>query len=657
MANGIVPPQAEPRDALREGRAALQRHAWTEAFDLLTRADEETPLSGNDLEALAEAAFFAARADVLADIRQRAFKAHRDAGDPLRAAYLALVLGREYGREGKTSIASAWIRRAERLLEPEPETYVHGYLALVRSEAARAAGDLDGALALAERAVEIGERTHDGELRAWGLSGLGTLRIAAGDASDGLALMEEASIAAVNGELSPFASGVICCAMISACRDLTDYQRATEWIEATDRYCQQQAVSGFPGVCRIHRAEVMVASGGWQLAEQELERATGELERYGADPPRSDGFYALGEVRRLRGDLEGAEAAYRQAHALGRTPYPGLALVRLHEGRVTAAATAIDAAVADEARDRWARARLLPAQVEIAVVAGDRERARTAVDELATIVATYPSPAMEAAVSMALGRVLLAEDDAAGAVRELRAAIRSWREVPNPYEVARTRALLAEALSALGDDEDAGLEREAARAEFERLGATLDAAAAERSIRAAAERARPASQVRMTFMFTDIVGSTRLADALGDQAWEQLLQWHDRTLPALVARSGGHVVKSTGDGFFAAFDAARRAVECATAIQRALAAHRRSTGFALDVRIGLHAAEANRRADDYSGVGVHVAARVAALANGGEILATEETLAEAGVSDTRDRREASLKGVSAPVPIAAVAWA
>ena len=151
MANGIVPPQAQPRDALREGRAALQRHAWTEAFDLLTRADEETPLSGNDLEALAEAAFFAARADVLADIRQRAFKAHFDAGDPLRAAYLALVLGREYGREGKTSIASAWIRRAERLLEPEPETYVHGYLALVRSEAARGAGGLDGGPALGER--------------------------------------------------------------------------------------------------------------------------------------------------------------------------------------------------------------------------------------------------------------------------------------------------------------------------------------------------------------------------------------------------------------------------------------------------------------------------------------------------------------------------
>ena len=656
MAKGTVPPEAEPRDSLREGRAALQRHAWTEAFDLLTSADRETRLSGIDLEALAEAAFFAAHADVLAEIRQRAFKAYLDAGEPVRAAYQALVLGREYGYEGKTSISSAWIRRAERLLEQEPEGYAHGYLALVRSEAARAAGDLDGALALAERAVEIGERAHDGELRAWGLSGLGTLRIAAGDASDGLALMEEASIAAINGELSPFASGVICCAMISACRDLTDYHRAGEWIEATDRYCRQQEVSGFPGVCRIHRAEVMVAAGGWQQAQQELEQATGELERYGADPPRADGFYALGEVRRLRGDLEGAEAPTRRARARGRPRARGRARGRAPPGRGPAAAAAIAAAVADEARDRWARARLLPAQVEIAIAAGDRERARTAVDELAGIVATYPSPAMQAAVNVSQGRVLLAEDDAAAAAAELRAGIRLWREVPNPYEVARTRALLAGALSALGDEEDSGLELEAARAEFERLGATLDAAAAEQAIRAAAERARPASQVRMTFMFTDIVGSTRLADALGDQAWEQLLQWHDQTLPALVARSGGQVVKSTGDGFFAAFDSARRAVECAKEIQRALAAHRRSTGFALDVRIGLHVAEANRRAGDFSGVGVHVAARVAALATGGEILATDATLAEAGVTEVDDRREAMLKGVSTPVPIGAVAW-
>jgi class 3 adenylate cyclase len=656
MAKGIVPPEAQPLDPLRAGRAAFDQHAWQEAFDLLSLADAQGELSGRDLELLVAAAFFTPRPDVIEGLRERAFKAHLDAGDPARAAYIALQIGREAGWEGRSSIASAWIRRAERLLESEPEGYAHGYLALVRSDAARARGDTGSALTLAEQAVEIGERTRDPELHAWSLSGLGSLRIAIGDAPGGIELMEEASVAAISGELSPLASGVIACTMISACRDLTDFGRASEWIQATDRYCQSQDVAGFPGVCRLHRGEVLIASGGWQRGEQEIVRATTELERYRATPVIADGHYALGDVRRLRGDLEAAEAAYRQAHAMGRTPQPGLALVRLAEGKVRAASSAIEAALEEAIGDRWARARLLSAQVEIAISAGDRERARDAADELAETVATYPSPTMTASVHVSHGRVLLADDDPAGAARELRAAIRSWREAPNPYELARTRALLAQALVAQGDDEDAGLELEAARSEFVRLGAALDEAAAARAAQAAAERRLPATQARMTFMFTDIVGSTRLAEALGDEAWEPMLGWHDRTLRSLVERSGGHVVKSTGDGIFAAFDLAQRATECAMAIQQALAEHRRTTGFALGVRIGLHAAEANRRGDDYTGMGVHVAARVAALAGPGEILATVGTLTEAGAAVAGDTREVELKGISTPVTVASIAW-
>ncbi len=123
-----------------------------------------------------------------------------------------------------------------------------------------------------------------------------------------------------------------------------------------------------------------------------------------------------------------------------------------------------------------------------------------------------------------------------------------------------------------------------------------------------------------------------------------------------MASGGGEVVNSTGDGFFVAFDAARSGVDCAISIQRALADHRDSTGFALSVRIGLHTAEANRRGTDYSGTAVHVAARVAALAVGGEILATAETLADAGTVSTSGARSASVKGVTAPVDVAAIAW-
>ncbi len=649
----VLPPVVDPVQA---GRDALGRHAWQEAFDQLSQADRDGALSGSDLEALALAAFFVARGGEELALKERAFKAYEEAGDQERAAYLAIDLARTYGFAGKHSIASGWTRRAERIVGGEGDTYVHGFLALVRSEAAGATGDIETALAQAERAVEIGNGAANPDLKAYAQSNLGALKIASGETSDGFALMEEASFAAVNGELSPFTTGVTACRMIGACRDMTDYRRASEWIEATERYCDRQSLSGFPGVCRIHRAEVAAVGGAWERAEQELERATGELGAFNAVPPQADGFYAIGDIRRLRGDFEGAEAALREAHARGRSPQPALALVRLAEGKIKAAAAAINGAVAEETWDRWARARLLPAQVEIAIAAGEVGKARTAIDELEAIVKGYPSPALEAGRQVALGRVLVAEGDAAAAARELRAGIRGWREVGAPYEVARARAVLARALRALDDEDDGDLELQAALDEFRRLGARIDVEAAERELRDAEDRRTGPATTHKTFMFTDIVGSTKLAEALGDQAWERLLRWHDDVLRNRIASGGGEIVNSTGDGFFAAFESAQAGVECASSIQKALADHRDSTGFTLSVRIGLHTAEANRRGSDYSGKGVHVAARVAALAGGGEILATAETLAEAGNVRASEARTTPIRGVGDSMQVATVIW-
>jgi class 3 adenylate cyclase len=656
MTDQASPVQTTATDSLTAGREALARHAWEDAFDLLSRADGEGSLSGADLESLAEAAFFAAHADLEIGIKERAFKAHLAEGSELRAAYLALSLARDYWYAGKSSIASAWGRRGERLLEDKPESYAHGYLALGKSGLASATGNVDEALELAEQAVQIANRSSNADLQAFALTNLGTLKIATGATADGMTLMEEASISAVNGDLSPFATGATCCRMIAACRDLTDYRRASEWTEATERYCERESVAAFPGVCRIHRAEVVAVGGAWERAEQELVRATDELAGYNAIPPLADGLYALGDIRRLKGDFEGAEAALRKAHSLGKEPQPALALIRLAQGKVKVASTVINSAVAEQSWDQWARVRLLPAQVEIAAAAGDLALARTAAEELGRIVDTYKSPALEAGRQHALARVLLAEGDAAGAAREIRLAIRDWREVAAPYEVARARALLARALRATGDEDSADFELEAARDEFARLGAQPDEAAAERDLRASNERRTGPSQARKTFMFTDIVGSTNLAELLGNQAWELLLRQHDDTLRELVAKSGGEIVNSTGDGFFVAFDAAGQGIECARSIQQALANHRKSGGFAIAVRIGLHTADANRRGADYSGMGVHVASRVASLAGGGEILATSETLSEAEEKATSGAREASVKGVSAPVAIAAVVW-
>jgi class 3 adenylate cyclase len=252
--------------------------------------------------------------------------------------------------------------------------------------------------------------------------------------------------------------------------------------------------------------------------------------------------------------------------------------------------------------------------------------------------------------------VLLAEGDAAGAAGELRAAVSAWRQVEAPYEIARSRALLGAALLALGDAEAADLELGAARAEFQRLGATVALAGVERTIAAAAERRAAPVHVHRTFMFTDIEDSTGRAEELGDAAWRDLLQKHDDALQAQFQEHRGKLVNSTGDGFFVAFDSAADALACARAIQAGLAQERQRNRKLPEVRIGLHAADATRRGDDFSGVGVHVAARVAAIAGGGEIVATAATLAEADASAGSDIREVSLKGVSTPIKVATVAW-
>ena len=657
MSEPAAPTESGAPGALRAGREAFGRHAWRDAFEQFRQADAVITLDGADLESLATAAFFAGHADLRVVFAERAFLAYQRGGDAIRAAYVALQIAAAYALRGKLSVTSAWTRRAERLLDGRAETYAHGYLALIRSNVAKASGDISQAVEFAEEAVAIGERTGHPDLQAFALSAQATLRIATGPIGEGIGLLEEAAIAAVNGELSPLTAGVTACQMISACRDLTDYRRASEWIELTDRWCESQSVGGFPGVCRVHRAEIAVVQGDWQRAEEELRRATEELEKFEAIPPMADGLYAIGEIRRLRGDLAGAEEALRQAHALGRSPQPALALIRLESGKVKLAAGAIEAALAEASGDAVARWRLLAAQVEITLKGGNPERARMATDQMAELIDNASPPALRAGLAYARGRVLLAEGDPGASARELQTALRLWREVGSAYEIARTRATLSRTLRACGDDDDADLELRAARDEFERLGAKPDLAAVEAESRELEERHASRLQVRMTFLFTDIVGSTKLAEALGDQAWERLLRWHDEMLRTEVARQGGRIVHPTGDGFFSTFDTPRQAIRSAIAIQRALLSHGEANGFAPPVRIGVHAADATQRGDDFSGVGVHVAARIAALASGGEILASAEAIAEAGDVEATGIREVEVRGVATPVRLASITWA
>ena len=638
---------------LDEARRAVGDRAWTKAYELLSALDAGTRLEGEDLERLAKAAYWRGDADRSISTRERAYAAYLERGDEIRAASCALTLRREYLSKLQDSVAAGWLTRAERLLDGRPDDSIaHGYLAITHADAARARGHFAQALALVDRALTIAEGLGNRDLHAWGVMRRGMFLIDEGRLEAGWPLVEEVAGAAAGGELGAFTTGAVFANAITMCRDVGDYRRGGEWGDAAMRWCEREEIVGFPGICRLHRGEILRMVGRLSEAEGETSRAWEELAGFSALHAAA-AQHELGEVRLRLGDLGEAEEAFRQAHELGEDPQPGFALLRLARGKPEDASASIRGSLEGTAFDRFARAQLLSAQAEIAVAAGDTQVASAASDELSDIAGKVASPAIAAASAWARGLLALHEGDHAVATLHLRRALTGWEEVGAPYEAARAAAALAEGHLAEGDRSAAAAELDSARSRLERIGARLQA----QRVTELSARSSDAGRAVRTFLFTDIVGSTSLIQVIGDEAWTDLRRWHDLALRSRFAEHGGQEIDHAGDGFFLAFPDAASAVGCAIEIQRELAEHRRTHGFAPQVRIGLHATEATQTGGgDYSGLGVHTAARIASLAGPGEILASAGTVSDLGGVRTSDRRTAELRGIAEPVDVVAVDW-
>jgi class 3 adenylate cyclase len=651
---GFMPAAGTPDPRLDEAREAVEGREWRRAHELYSKAAAERRLEPEDLERLAKAAYWTGDSTGSISARESAYSLYIDRGDDAKAAFCALTLRREHIAKLAGSVAAGWLRRAEHLLEDRPEAPSHGYLAIARADGARARGNLARALALVESALEIAGRSNDANLRAWAVLRRGMLLIDEGRVDEGWPLMEEVAAAAVGAELGSFTTGAVLCNVVSTCRDLADYRRGNEWADATMRWCERQAITGFPGVCRAHRGEILRMLGRLKEAEAETSRAGEELDDF-SPTHAAAAHHECGEVLLCLGEMVSAEEAFRRAMELGEDPQPGLALLRLAQGKVVAAATSIRQSLEEAAFDRFARARMLPAQIEIAKAAGDVATARAASDELAEIADQVASPAIAAATEWAHGTVALLEGDAGRATTHFRLARTGWSHVGAPIEDAKCAVALAEAHLVEGNEEAAAGELESARATFDRIGARLHA----RHVADIARRARPPGALGRavrTFMFTDIVGSTSLIGAIGDEAWNDLRRWHDRELRARFAQHGGDEIDHAGDGFFLAFPDPGSAIECAVDIQQLLVEHRRTQGFAPQLRVGVHATAATRDEEGYGGLGVHAAARIAALAGPGEILASAETVVGMVGLETSGRRRVSLKGIADPIEVVAVNW-
>jgi class 3 adenylate cyclase len=639
-------------EKLAEGREAFARHEWEKAHEVLRAADADEPLGPEDLERLADAARWSRHYSEMLDVLERAQAAFVRAGDSRGGARTALQLAREFFTRNDDALASGWFGRAATLLENDTDCAEYGLLLMLSGYTLLMAGNIEGGRDVLEQARAVGRRIGDPDVESLASIYLGHALVTGGDTKTGLAMVDEATAAAMSGQLGVQAAGSIYCSTIFLCRNIGDWRRASEWTEASLRWCRRESVSGFPGLCRFHHAEVMRLRGALADAEEDALAAVEELM---SSAPKWAGwaYHELGEVRRRRGDLAGAADAFRSSAEQGFDPEPGLALLRLDEGDVGGAQRAIRRAAADEGGlERESRGLVLPARITIELAAGDIDAACGALTDLEDLVESTESTAFAAAAATARGEVALAEERLEDAARELRRASQTWRDLDAPYEAARSRVLLAGTYRAQGDDVAADLELEAARSTLDRIGAARESA------KVAALLAKPtATRAVRTFMFTDIVDSTKLVDLMGDDAWENLLAWHDRSLRACFERHHGEEVKHEGDGFFVAFSDPASAIECATHIQRSLADHRRDHGFAPQVRIGVHAAEVTDRAGDYGGKGVHAAARVGAAAGAGEILVSRAALDGLEHRFTASNaRGLVLKGLAEPVEVVTVDW-
>ena len=469
---------AQSSPALERGRQAFAQEAWRRAFEALASADRTVALGADDLELLARSAYMLGHDDDYVSALERAHHAHLNAGDTPRAVRCAIWIGHSLLFRGEMARMGGWFARGQRLLDEDGRDCVErGYLLIPIWLEQMGSGEYQAGYATAGQAVEIGERFGDADLVWLARDDQARALLHQGYIDDGLRLVNEALIVAAAGELSPIVTGIVYCNTIAFCRDVYELRQVREWTDALTAWCERQPeMVAHNALCLVHRAEMRLLQGSWRAALEEARRSAerftqGVLNKMAC----GKAFYCQGEVHRLRGQLEAAEDAYREASRWGFEPQPGLALLRLAQGSSDAAAATIRRAIG-ETTEPLARAALLPGFVEIMLAAGDIDKARDACRELERISGSQRNEVLVALWAQARGAVALAEGDASDALIALRQAMAGWSALDATYEEARVRTLVGLACEKLGDDDTAMLELDAARAVFAELGAEPDQA-------------------------------------------------------------------------------------------------------------------------------------------------------------------------------------
>lgn len=461
---------------VEQARASFAQRSWGDAFKHFVTADAATPLDLDDLERLALAAYLSGHDEESTLAWTRAHSEAIRRNDPRRAARSAFLIGSGLMFRGETAPAMGWFARAGRLLEGCGDCAEHAWLLTWQAFAQMWGGDPESAQPAFAEGVTGGQRFNDFDLLTMSRLGQGMSLVMQRHGPAGIALMDEVMVGVTSGEVSPMYAGIAYCTVIACCSELFDLRRAREWTAALTRWCDSQPdLVPYRGNCLVHRCEIMQLDGAWTDAMDAAQQACDLLSGPVTWDTLGSAYYQLGELQRLRGAFAEAEASYRKASESGRRPEPGLALLRLAQGRIDVATGVLRRAL-NETPDPPARSRLLPGYVETMIALGDVVSARAGADELGRIAEFLDAPYLRSVAASAEGAVLLGEGDARSALRTLRVAESAWRELNAPYETARVQVLIGLGCSALGDPETSALELGSARKVFEQLGAEPDIA-------------------------------------------------------------------------------------------------------------------------------------------------------------------------------------
>jgi DNA-binding CsgD family transcriptional regulator len=473
--------------SLARGRELFAAGKWAECFEVLSAAEEAAPLPANDVALLAQSAYLIGRESDCIAISERGYQRMLAEGEFRVAARAAFWLAFTLLNRRELARGSGWAARVEELVEHHQLGGAEeGLLLSMRAHGLVQRGETAAAIETAERALRLGAQAEDADVVLLARLSLVWARVLEGDRDRARAECDQVLVAISAGETSPAVVGLAYCAVISACMQLRDLGRAQEWTSALTAWCDSRPdLVAYRGECLVHRAQIFTLHGRWTPAAAEAEKALAVLPEHllGA------ALYARGELYRLRGRFAEAEDAYRRANAMGRRPEPGLARLRIAQGRPGAAVTSQRRICAEPVAPEE-RAELLAAQVEALLAVGDPAAARECAAELARVAGGVDAPLLAGLAAHCTGATRLATGEVAEGLTALRRATAVWRDLGLPHHLAQARVLVGQGLRDLGDEDAAEMEFGAAREAFETLGAAPDLAALD-SLDPPVEPARP----------------------------------------------------------------------------------------------------------------------------------------------------------------------